>query len=132
MLEAAENLLGRIVALGEEYPDTWVPDDVLWSAANLSYEEYVDAADELVVGGSRRVRLTRVSFRFLEPHLKGEKGSDRSNSVCISIPARYKVFGPLRVILRDRGEDRGENTDDLVYLCDRSGCRWSWPLLGTG
>jgi hypothetical protein len=56
-----------------------------------------------------------VSLRFLEPHLKGEKGSDRSNSVCISIQARYQVLRLLRLIVRDRAE----NTSDPVYLCER-------------
>jgi hypothetical protein len=48
-------------------------------AANLSYEEYVDAADELVVGGSQRARRTRVTFRFLGPRQKGGGGSEKSS-----------------------------------------------------
>jgi hypothetical protein len=73
VLEAAENLLGRIVALGEEYPDRWVPDDVLWSAANLSYEEYVDAADELVVGGLAESQADASEFPFLRATPEGRE-----------------------------------------------------------
>jgi hypothetical protein len=72
--EAAENLLGRIVALGEEYPDGWVPDDVLWSAANLSNEEYVDAADELVVGGLAESQADASEFPFLRATPEGREG----------------------------------------------------------
>ena len=42
-----------------------------------------------------------MSFRFLETLLKGEKESDHSNSVCISIQRCYKACGLLRVILCD-------------------------------
>jgi hypothetical protein len=69
--EAAENLLGRVVALGEEYPDRWVPDDILWPAANLSYEEYVDAADELVVGGLAESQAHASEFPFLRATPEG-------------------------------------------------------------
>jgi hypothetical protein len=37
------------------------------------------------------------------------------NPHCISIQRRYKVYGVLRVKLRDILENPG----DLVYLCDR-------------
>ena len=73
MSEAAENLLDRIVALGEGYPDRWVPDDVLWPAANLSYEEYVDTADELVVGGLAESKADGSDFPFLRATPEGRE-----------------------------------------------------------
>ncbi len=50
-MEAAEDLLGRIVVLGDIYPDGWVEDTVLYEEVNLSYEDYVAAAAELVRSG---------------------------------------------------------------------------------
>jgi hypothetical protein len=48
-----------------------VPDDVLWPAANLSYEEYVDAADELVVGGLAESQADGSDFPFLRATPEG-------------------------------------------------------------
>ena len=49
--ENAQRLLGRVVILGGEYPGGLVQDSILWEAANLKYEAYVDAAAELVDKG---------------------------------------------------------------------------------
>ena len=65
MSEAAENLLDRIVALGEEYPERWVPDDVLWPAANLSYDDYLNAAADLVESGLAESQADASEFPFL-------------------------------------------------------------------
>ncbi len=45
--ENAERLLRQVVALGEEHSDGWVVDRLLWEAAELDYEAYVDAAVQL-------------------------------------------------------------------------------------
>jgi len=71
--EAAETLLGRIVALGEEYPDRWVPDDVLWPAANLSYVDYVNAAAELVESGLAESQVDASEFPFLRAAPEGRE-----------------------------------------------------------
>ena len=49
--ENAQRLLGKVVVLGEEYPGGVVQDSLLWQAASLKYEAYVDAAAELVEKG---------------------------------------------------------------------------------
>jgi hypothetical protein len=71
--EAAENLLGRIVALGEEYPERWVPDDVLWPAANLSYDDYLNAAAELVESGLAESQADASEFTFLRATPEGRE-----------------------------------------------------------
>ena len=73
MSEAAEHLLGKIVALGEEYPDRWVPDDVLWPAASLSYDDYVDAAAELVESGLAESQADASEFPFLRDTPEGRE-----------------------------------------------------------
>jgi hypothetical protein len=45
--ENAEKHFGQVVALGEEHSDRWVVDRILWEAAKLDYEAYVDAAEHL-------------------------------------------------------------------------------------
>jgi hypothetical protein len=69
--EAAENLLDRIVALGEEYPERWVPDDVLWPAANLSYDDYLNAAADLVESGLAESQSDASEFPFLRATPEG-------------------------------------------------------------
>ncbi len=49
--EPAERLLAKALVLRREYPDGWVPDEILWEAAELAYERYVVAAEELVEWG---------------------------------------------------------------------------------
>ena len=71
MSEAAENLLDRIVALGEEYPERWVPDDVLWPAANLSYDDYLNAAADLVESGLAESQADASDFPFLRATPEG-------------------------------------------------------------
>ncbi len=71
MSEAAENLLDRIVALGEEYPERWVPDDVLWPAANLSYDDYLNAAADLVESGLAESQADASEFSFLRATPEG-------------------------------------------------------------
>ena len=73
MSEAAENLLDRIVALGEEYPERWVPDDVLWPAANLSYDDYLNAAAELVESGLAESQVDASEFPFLRATPEGRE-----------------------------------------------------------
>jgi hypothetical protein len=43
----AMRLLRQVVALGEDHSDGWVVDRILWEAAELDYDAYVDAADQL-------------------------------------------------------------------------------------
>ena len=70
--ENAEKLLGKLVALGQKREaDAYVEDEVLWDAANLSYEEYVDAADELVVGGLAESKANASDFPFLRATPEG-------------------------------------------------------------
>jgi hypothetical protein len=71
MSEAAENLLARVVVLGEASPDGYVADEVLWDAANLSYEEYVDAADELVKSGFAESKADASEFPSLRATPEG-------------------------------------------------------------
>ena len=73
MSEAAENLLGTIVALGEEYPERWVPDDVLWPAANLSYDDYLNAAADLVESGLAESQADASEFPFLRATPEGRE-----------------------------------------------------------
>ena len=73
MSEAAENLLDRIVALGEEYPERWVPDDVLWPAANLSYDDYLNAAADLVETGLAESQADASEFPFLRATPEGRE-----------------------------------------------------------
>ena len=73
MSEAAENLLDRIVALGEEYPERWVPDDVLWPAANLSYDEYLNAAADLVESGLAESQADASQLPFLRATPEGRE-----------------------------------------------------------
>ncbi len=49
--ENAQRLLERVVILGGEYPGGLVQDSLLWEAASLKYEAYLDAAAELVEKG---------------------------------------------------------------------------------
>jgi hypothetical protein len=49
--ENAEELLGRIVVLGEEHPRGDVPERVLLEATGFSEDEYLAAAEELVEAG---------------------------------------------------------------------------------
>ncbi len=49
--EDAQKLLGRLVVLEGQHPRGEVPDRILWEAAELDYEVYVDAAAELVAKG---------------------------------------------------------------------------------
>ena len=49
--ENAQRLLGRVVILGGEYPGGLVQGSILWEAADLKYEAYLDAAAELVEKG---------------------------------------------------------------------------------
>jgi hypothetical protein len=46
--EDAKKLLRQVMALRREYPDGYVPDHVLWEAAELDPVAYDDAAKELV------------------------------------------------------------------------------------
>jgi hypothetical protein len=45
--EDARKLLSQVVALGEDYLERWVPDDILWEAAKFNPDTYYDAAEEL-------------------------------------------------------------------------------------
>jgi hypothetical protein len=50
--KSASGTLGRVATLGGEQPGALVPDRILWEAAQLDYDEYVEAAAELVGRGS--------------------------------------------------------------------------------
>jgi hypothetical protein len=71
MSEDAKNLLARVVVLGEAAPDGYVDDEVLWTLANLSYEEYVDAADELVKSGFVESKADASAFPSLRATPEG-------------------------------------------------------------
>jgi hypothetical protein len=73
--EDAEILLERVVALGDEYPDGWVPDEVLWPAANLSYEDYINAAGELVESGLAESQADASDFPALRSTPEGRERS---------------------------------------------------------
>lgn len=72
--EDAENLLGRIVALGQWDPDGWVSDEALCNAAHLSYnEEYLPAAEELVKVGLAESRPHTTDLSFLRATPEGRE-----------------------------------------------------------
>jgi hypothetical protein len=50
-----------------------VPDDVLWLAANLSYDDYANAAAELVESGLAESQVDASEFTFLRATPEGRE-----------------------------------------------------------
>ncbi len=69
--EDAKKLLRQVMALRREYPDGYVPDHVLWKAAELEPVAYDAAAKELVANKLEEDHTTDPAVLRLRP--KGTK-----------------------------------------------------------
>jgi RIO-like serine/threonine protein kinase len=67
--ENATKLLRQVVALRRKYSDGYIPDHILWEAANLDPDPYYDAAEQLL--GNQLVKRQGKDFATLKATPKG-------------------------------------------------------------